>query len=333
MRMAWASKVGVVIALFAGLVAAVWIIWAVGFGDVWAAIAQAGFTGLVLLCLYAAVMLLIAAFGWACILPREQRPPLHDFYIARLVRDSIGDLSPFSPLGGMVAGARLMIVKGMNGVYASAAVAIDYTTEAIAQVVFLGLGLAIAVATLSVQSEMGPLLQTLMATLLLAVPAIFAMILLQKRGAGFFERITARFFPQMKDGVSFGQAIHDLYESPARLAASTFWHLIGWLMSGGACWLSFRLVGVEVSLLDAMAIEALLCTLRSMAVFVPAAVGVQEGGYAALAAMFGLPPESGVAVSLLKRAREIVLGVPALIYWQSMEAAALRAARAVGGAP
>ena len=33
--------------------------------------------------------------------------------------------------------------------------------------------------------------------------------------------------------------------------------------------------------------------------------------------LFGLPAEMGVAVSLLKRAREIVLGVPALIYWQS----------------
>ncbi len=38
-----------------------------------------------------------------------------------------------------------------------------------------------------------------------------------------------------------------------------------------------------------------------------------------LAPLFGLPPEMGIAVSLLKRAREIVLGVPALIYWQGFE--------------
>jgi hypothetical protein len=35
--------------------------------------------------------------------------------------------------------------------------------------------------------------------------------------------------------------------------------------------------------------------------------------------LFGLPAEMGVAVSLLKRAREIVLGVPALLYWQGVE--------------
>jgi hypothetical protein len=52
---------------------------------------------------------------------------------------------------------------------------------------------------------------------------------------------------------------------------------------------------------------------------VPAAIGVQEWSYALLARLFGLPEEMGVAVSLLKRAREIVLGVPALIYWQGVE--------------
>jgi len=320
-------KWSVLIALLAGLVAAVWIVWAVGFGAVWGAVAQAGFGGLALLCLYASGMLLVASYAWACLLPRERRPHQRDFYIARLVRDSIGDLSPFSPIGGMVAGARLMIVKGMNGAYAAASVAVDYTTEAMAQVVFLAFGLAVTMAALSGNGATGPLLSNLIGALVLAIPAITAMVLLQKRGADFFERMTARFFPRMKDGFSFRHAIHELYESPGRLAASAFWHLIGWLAAGGSTWLSFHLVGVEVSLLEALALEALLSTLRSMAVFVPAAIGVQEGGYAALAGLFGLPPESGVAVSLLKRAREIVLGVPALLYWQSIEGrAALRAA-------
>ncbi len=321
-------KWGVLIALFAGLVAAIWLVWAVGFGAVWGAVAQAGFGGLALLCLYASAMLLIASFAWACILPRPNRPPLQDFFIARLVRDSIGDLSPFSPIGGMVAGARLMIVKGMNSAYAAAAVAVDYTTEAMAQVVFLAFGLAVALSVLGGQGDMGTLLPTLMGALVLAIPAITAMVVLQKRGAGFLERMTARFFPKVKDGFSFRQAIHELYESPRHLAASAFWHLIGWFASGGATWLSFHLVGVRISLIEAMALEALLCTLRSMAVFVPAAIGVQEGGYAALAVLFGLPAESGIAVSLLKRAREIVLGVPALLYWQSIEGrAALRGAQ------
>ena len=100
---------------------------------------------------------------------------------------------------------------------------------------------------------------------------------------------------------------------------SAFFHLLAWIGSGGGTFIAFRLVGGQISVLDALALEALLCTLRSIAAFVPAAIGVQEAGYAMLAPLFGLPAEMGLAVSLLKRAREIVLGVPALLYWQAIE--------------
>lgn len=321
-------KWGVLLALLAGLVAAVWIVWAVGFGAVWGAVAQAGLDGLAALSLYAALVLVTAAMAWTYLLAPECRPRLRHLYIARLVRDSIADLSPFSPVGGMVAATRLMILKGMNGAYASASVAADATTEAMAQMVFLGFGVFIAVTHLGGITGSGPLLQLLVVTLLLAIPGIAGLIMVQKRGADFAERLALRFFPQAKEGVSFRHAIHELYDSPGRLAASAFWHLVAWIGTGAGTWMAFQLVDADISFLDALALEALLCTLRSLVAFVPAAVGVQEGGYAALAQLFGLPAETGVAVSLLKRAREIVLGVPALLYWQAIEGrTALRGAQ------
>jgi hypothetical protein len=78
-------------------------------------------------------------------------------------------------------------------------------------------------------------------------------------------------------------------------------------------------VGGHIDVLSAIALEALLATIRSITVFVPAAIGVQEASYAMLAPLFGLPAEMGLAVSLLKRAREIVIGVPALLLWQGIE--------------
>ena len=159
----------------------------------------------------------------------------------------------------------------------------------------------------------------MVAVLLLAVPGIALLIFLQKKGAGFAERIAGAFFSAGARGVSFRAAIEELYDSPARLAASAALHLLAWIGAGGGTFIAFRLVGGQIGLLNAIALEALLCTLRSIAAFVPAAIGVQEAGYAMLAPLFGLPAEMGLAVSLLKRAREIVLGVPALIYWQSIE--------------
>ena len=291
-----------VIALLAGLVAAAYLIWAIGFDAVLGAIARAGIGGLAILCLYALVVFVVLAAAWMCLLPRSERHHPKDFYLGRLVRDSIAEISPFSPVGGMVAAARLMILHGMNAGYAAASVAADATTEAMAQVAFLAFGIALGVAHFRDLASAGPLTEAMVATLLLAVPGIAALIFLQKKGADFAQRIAGKFFPQVRGGTSFRDAIHDLYDSPGRL------------------------VGGQVSLADALALEALLCTLRSIAAFVPAALGVQEAGYAMLAPLFGLPAEMGLAVSLLKRAREIVIGVPSLLYWQAVEGRAALAA-------
>jgi putative membrane protein len=312
-------KWGVLVALLAGLVAAVYLVWAIGFSAVIASIARAGFGGLALLCLYALLVFAVLALAWFFLLPPAERRPLPELYLARLVRDSIAEISPFSPVGGMVAAARLMILKGMNPAYAAASVAGDATTEAMAQAVFLAFGLGLGFTQFRHLQGSGPLTEAMLVVLLLAVPGIALLIFLQKRGAGFAERIAGRFFPQVKEGVSFRTAIEDLYDSPGRLAASAAMHLLAWISSGGGTFIAFRLVGGQITLLNAIALEALLCAIRSIAAFVPAAIGVQEAGYAMLAPLFGLPAEMGLAVSLLKRAREIVLGVPALLYWQAFE--------------
>lgn len=314
-----ASKIGIAVALLAGLVAAVYLIWSIGFDPIFAAIARAGFGGLLLLCLYALLMFISLALAWAFLLPDEQRRPLHELYLARLVRDSIAEISPFSPVGGMVAAGRLMVLKGMPAAYAGASIAGDATTESMAQVLFLAFGLGWTFSHFRHLAGGDDLTQAMLAVLLLAVPGIALLIFLQKKGAVFAERMAARFFPQASEGVSFRAAIEQMYDSRTRLAISSAFHLLAWIAAGGGTFIAFRLVGGHIGLLDAMALEALLCTLRSIAAPVPAAIGVQEWGYAVLAPMFGLPAEMGVAVSLLKRAREIVLGVPALLYWQSVE--------------
>jgi len=47
---------------------------------------------------------------------------------------------------------------------------------------------------------------------------------------------------------------------------------------------------------------------------------VQEVAYALAAPLFGLPPESALALSLAKRARDVAIGLPTLLCWQFAEA-------------
>jgi len=52
---------------------------------------------------------------------------------------------------------------------------------------------------------------------------------------------------------------------------------------------------------------------------VPGAFGVQEGGILLLGAMLGIPPETALALAMVKRVREFAMGVPAIIGWSLME--------------
>jgi uncharacterized membrane protein YbhN (UPF0104 family) len=52
---------------------------------------------------------------------------------------------------------------------------------------------------------------------------------------------------------------------------------------------------------------------------VPGALGVFEGGLVAFGALFGLPADISLAISLAKRVRELALGLPGLAVWQWVE--------------
>ena len=114
-------------------------------------------------------------------------------------------------------------------------------------------------------------------------------------------------------------ALETIYGSPARVALSAALHLAAWIANGAVVWLGFRLIGARLDLGAALAIESLVYAIRSVAVFIPNALGVQEGAYVILAPLFGIGPEVALAVSMLKRARDVAVGVPVLLMWQAAE--------------
>jgi hypothetical protein len=72
-----------------------------------------------------------------------------------------------------------------------------------------------------------------------------------------------------------------------------------------------------------LVLESMLYAVRTSAFIVPNAVGVQEGAYILLGATFGLTPEMALALSLLKRARDIAIGLPTIGLWQALESGRL----------
>jgi uncharacterized membrane protein YbhN (UPF0104 family) len=115
------------------------------------------------------------------------------------------------------------------------------------------------------------------------------------------------------------RAIVALYAAPAKLGWSFACHLISWLLGGFEVMLALHLVGVSVDFREALIIESLGQAFRAVGFAIPGALGVQEGGYIIVCGLFGITPQAAIGLSLLKRIREVALGIPALITWQIIE--------------
>jgi putative membrane protein len=305
-------KLGVILAGLAGLALAVFFVVHIGFAAVVAAVMSVGWSGFALLCLYQLATFVILGAAWFVLTPEAG---LWSFVWGRVVRDAAGEVLPFSQLGGILIGVRALILRGIAAPSAFASAIVDVTTEMMAQIVFTLLGVALFVA-----HSTHALPAATVSGIVFVLAGSVAFVVMQRRGIALAGTLAERFLPAVaRQTHAFHEAVSAIYRHPARLAASAAIHLAGWIASAGATWLSVRLIGGHIGIAGALAVESILCALRSAAVVVPGALGVQEAGYAMLMPLFGLTPDIGLAVSLLKRAREIAIGAPVLLFWQSLE--------------
>jgi hypothetical protein len=196
----------------------------------------------------------------------------------------------------------------------------------LAQIAYAALGVGILAVRVPHSSRVASFVTASVVGLVLATIAAVLFIAVQRHGG----RIAARFGARLLRGAAAGltrwasltslrTALERIYRSPGRVALSAALHLAAWLANGAVVWLGFRLIGARLDIEGALAIESLVYAARSVAVLIPNALGVQEGAYVILGPLFGLGADMALAMSVLKRARDIAIGVPVLLLWQGAE--------------
>jgi len=321
-------KLRIVIIAALGLALGLYLLMYVGLGAVFSAAVAVGWSGFAILCLY--------ALGLSLSLE-----PLGTFCCPTVPGGTAGfrsgaDGSGFgrgsaavSQLGGLVLGARAAILQGVSSSLALASTIVDVTTEMLAQIAYIALGVLIFSARAPRTSFELSLMTVFVIGLVLAAVAGGLFLALQRYGQGVTRRLAARLFAGAAAATATVAAGLDaIYRSRVRVGLSLAIHLGGWITSAIGTWIAFRLIGARADLAAVIAIESLVCATRSAAFLIPNALGVQEAAYAVLAPLFGVGAEFGLAVSLLKRARDIAVGVPILLIWQAMEGQ-----RALAGRP
>jgi putative membrane protein len=310
-------KIGVGVALLVGIGAVIGLVAYFGAGGVLRAVGSVGLRGLLVLCASGLLVFLPLGAAWRLLTPASAGADFLSFAWARAVRDAAADVLPLSPVGGMVLGARATMLRGLSGPMAFATSAVDIMTEFLAQIAFIAIGLCIWLARGHVD---GHLALAICVGFALAVGAAVGFVLAQRHGARWASRMAAGW----EDGLrahtqTFTGLVEEIYSRPDRLAGAAFLHLVGWISSAAVVWVAIHLIGINIDLFSVIAMEGLICAVRSAAFFVPSGLGVQEAGYAVIAPLFGLPSDIGLAVSLLKRAREVITGVAVLALYQWSE--------------
>lgn len=314
--MRWGAAIGSLI----GLALAAWLLASYGLGAILGLLGQAGW-GLVAIVLFHVVQILFSALAWRSVAgPMRPRPGIAEFMVLRWIREGVNSLLPVAQIGGGVISARLMCRNGVPLVPAVAGSVGDLTMEVLTQLLFTLLGLGLLVLLVGDSGIVGYLLTGIGVSVALAGSVVAAGWL---GLGGWVERGLMRlsrwFGGSARDVHGLADAIRALYRTPSRLAWACFHNSVSWLLGGVEVCLALHLLGATIGFGEAMVIETLGQAIRAAGFAIPGAVGVAEGGYVAIGHLFGLVPELAIALGLMKRLREVGLGIPALIAWQVRE--------------
>ncbi|MBU3079458.1 lysylphosphatidylglycerol synthase domain-containing protein [Sphingomonas quercus] len=317
------ARAGILLATLCGLAAAVWAFDRTGLGEILAVAKRVGVGGFLLYCLYSLGVFAVLGGAWLASAPDEPVGRIGLFAWARLVREAVADLLPFSQIGGIVVATRLLAADGVAGARVYASLIVDMTTEMAGQLVFTLFGAALLVTIVS-----GGGAQTLRPMILSGAVAMIALMIAffvaQRSLLGLATRLAGHVLPQSALAMEGVEAeLRRIYGRRRAVLAAFLLNLVGWVGSAAGAWIVLRLMGVELSFRAALSIESLIFMLRSVAFAVPGAIGVQEAAYALIGPLFGLPAESALALSLAKRARDLAIGLPTLAIWQFGEGRAL----------
>jgi putative membrane protein len=318
-----------VVAVVGGALA-FYILKSIGFKPILLAAAAVGWRGFAILYLYQLGQFVLLGAAWYVLLPASCHARMRVFIWARMVRDATSELLPFSHLGGIVLGARTAASRGVSQPAAFGSVVTDVTTEMLAQIAFIAVGVVILTASTPRNSPTFSVTSSAALGLVTIVLSCAAFVAFQRYGRTFTTKLISRLFPNAAPVTeSVAAHIEAIYRRPAKVGLSVLFHCGGWVASALSTWIALRLMGVAAHVRTVLALESLVCAVRSMAFLVPSGLGVQEAAYAAIAPLFGIGAEIGLAISLLKRARDIAVGLPTLLLWQWSESRSLLACKSM----
>ena len=313
-----------ILAFIVGAGLTIFLLVRAGLAPVANALSSLGILGLIVIAVVHLPIVATLGAAWWTIGRSPQGPRLLRFIWARAVRDAAAEALPFSQVGGYVIGARALSLTGAAAASAGVSTLLDLVFEFVAKLPYVLLGLVLL--------QLAKPAPATLATVIGFAVGMFVLAALFRPGAqilsrNWMERVIARWPRLAESRQRVTAAFEQMTSRRCAISASVVLHFVCWFAGAGETWLIFHLMGAPVSFAAALVIDSLLGALRMISFFVPAAIGVQEGGYVLLCGLFGLSPGAALAFSFARRARDILIAAPILFSWQFVEGQALLPSR------
>ncbi len=323
-------KLTLYLCLFAGAALFTVLLIREGLPQVGRAVAKAGWGIAAVVAYHFLVPLFLDATAWWSLFPKPDRLPLRKLFWMRWVGESVSTLVPSAAVGGDAVRARLAAIDGAPLSISAASVIVDVTLGVFTQAGFTLLGLVLIVDVTGQKNFVGP---TLLGTLV-GVLAVAGFYFVQRLGMfRFLGLIIARLAnsPEwqslVQSGETLDRTIRALYTRRRGVVLCCLWTIVSLVGGSGEIWIALHALGLQATLVNAVILQSMVLTIRSVAFPVPGGVGVQEGGYLVVGNLLGIPGDAAFALSLIARVRELALGIPGLITWQWIEGSRLVRAR------
>ncbi len=258
------------------------------------------------------VPLAVITVSWAVLLPRQDRQRPLTLFRLRWIGESVNNLLPVANTGGDLVRARLLVLHGASAGPAGAALVVVFAIALVSLVVVscAGAGLFGARA-----GGLGGLATPIVVGVLVLGSGAVALSLLARPVHRWLLASATMRRALHVQGADPGAALDALLRRRDALVACLGLHVTAKVAHVGETWLVLVLLGAPVSLSTAFIIESLTSAVRAAAFFVPEGLGAQEGTLVLLGGVLGVVPEAALALAVVKRLRELIVGGPALLAW------------------
>jgi putative membrane protein len=284
---------------------------------------QSGGWALLWLVPYRTLYFALYTVGWLVLLrpyDSAHRTGFGYLFWVTSVREAVDRLLPVANVGGGVVGIRMVRWRGLAAAPVAATVIVEIVLTLSVLYLFTAVGLLLLVELGAAGREYHRLLLAFLMTL--PVPIVSALLL--KYGSAF-ARLQRFLRPLLGEATMSDQAA--ALDDELRACMHRGWRLLlagalqfsAFISGSFEIWFALRLFGQPVGFGVALVLESMTQAVRHLAFVVPAGIGVQEAGLVVFGQALGISGELALAVSMAKRMREVLCGLPALLSWQWLE--------------